>query len=192
MNITKERKEEILKRYETDKALFNWCEEYKQFVNEEVLTNVNEWVEYMVKKSYEDIDSPISYEDVMLYDWDQARETLVYTVIHSQDDEDIKAAIEDINEYMREEIKTKEELEEYLTNLDDDETQELCDYLHIDLEYIEVYEWWLISGRLAHQLEEQGCLIIEDRLWGRSTTGQHISLDYCVKQAFLNIIKRWL
>jgi len=50
--ISKTRAKEILKTSETDKDLFNWCEEYKSFISENVSCCVSmEW-DYMLKASY--------------------------------------------------------------------------------------------------------------------------------------------
>lgn len=56
-------------------------------------------------------------------------------------------------------------------------------YNDLDTEPREIYEWWAVSKWFGEKLAEQGCCIIESygkSYWGRTTTGQAISLDGCV------------
>jgi hypothetical protein len=119
MKITKERAKEILNKYKEDKALFNWCEEYKQFVSDNVLFNNNAEVSYILNKSYEDNEAPLSYEDI---------ENLYYT------EEEIK---EDEEHYLNE--LSKEEQEEYIQNRTEEQKEVLSwiaitDYLKYEFE----------------------------------------------------------
>lgn len=58
------------------------------------------------------------------------------------------------------------------------------DYLNLDSEAVEVYEWWAITDWLGDKLAAQGCVVISDiygkSYWGRCTTGQSITLDGCI------------
>ena len=57
------------------------------------------------------------------------------------------------------------------------ELQEALD----DAKYPEVYEWWLVSDRLARRLKENGHIILEDMFnnwYGRQACGQALALDY--------------
>lgn len=59
------------------------------------------------------------------------------------------------------------------------------DYDRLDTKAAEVYEWWAVSKWFGQKLKEQGCVIIDSwgkSYWGRETTGQAISLDWCVIQ----------
>ena len=52
-------------------------------------------------------------------------------------------------------------------------------------EYIEVYEYWLISDWLAGKLKERDEIVFEFyglTIWGRTTTGQAISMDYDIQE----------
>lgn len=53
-------------------------------------------------------------------------------------------------------------------------------------EYIDVYEYWAVSSWLAHKLEVQGEIVENDFyglcVWGRTTTGQAISMDYVIRE----------
>lgn len=56
-------------------------------------------------------------------------------------------------------------------------------WLDLDEEPDEIYEWWAVSGWLGDKLKEQGCCVIDSygkSYWGRTTTGQAISLDGCI------------
>jgi len=187
INITKERKEEILKLYKEKKDLFNWCEEYKQFVNECVCMCVSSEWDYIIRKSYEDNDAPFSYEDVDTFDEDRAIENLLYKF-----DEDKDECIELANDpdtYNRR-VKTKGDFEVFLKSLEKDELKSVHEELGYDTcdAESEIYEWWIITDPLSYRLEQQGETILNGA-WGRRSTGQHISLDYeCIK-AFLSYLE---
>jgi hypothetical protein len=64
-----------------------------------------------------------------------------------------------------------------------------CDYEKTgeeDLEYQEIFEWWIVSSWLGEKLRENGYPVIERGwggwLWGRTTSGQSISLDGIVQK----------
>jgi len=89
MEITRERAKEILNKFKKDNALFNWCEEYKQFVQDNVLLNMNSEIEYILKQSdrIEDEEPPFSYEDI---------ENLYYTEEEVKENESLY--LRDLNE----------------------------------------------------------------------------------------------
>lgn len=53
-------------------------------------------------------------------------------------------------------------------------------------EPIEEYEHWIVSDWLANKLEERGEMVIRDFLgltiWGRTSTGQAIKLDWVISK----------
>ena len=53
-----------------------------------------------------------------------------------------------------------------------------------DEEPVEIYEWWAVSDWFGRKLKERGQPVIEfvwgKSYWGRTCTGQSISLDWCV------------
>ena len=104
--ITKERIQEILSKYKTDDALFNWCEEYKSFISDCIGGCVSSEVEYILKKSYEEQDTPLSYEDLDLFDIDKAKESILY-LFDDKSEEEQKAFIKEINEEHNRKIKNK-------------------------------------------------------------------------------------
>ena len=131
MNITKERAKEILNKYKKDHALFNWCKEYKDFVNQNVSYNMTMEVEYILKRSFEDNETPFNYEDI---------ENLNYTE-------------EEIKENWSYDLKglNKEETKEFIEDkLNDERKEVLCwyiitDYLKYELEQqkeVLLNEYW--------------------------------------------------
>lgn len=57
------------------------------------------------------------------------------------------------------------------------------DYSYLDISCEDIFEWWAVSGWFGEKLREQGCVVIEtpgNTYWGRTTTGQSISLDMCI------------
>lgn len=187
VDITKQRKEEILKIYKEKTDLFNWCEEYKQFISECVHCCVSSEWDYILKKSVEDGDAPFSYEDIDSFDEDAAIEILI-----DDFDNNKEASIEYANDsdtYNRR-VKNKGDFEVFLKSLDLDEVKEAFEELGHDPYEVEfeIYEWWIISDPLKYRLEEQGQTILNGA-WGRCTTGQHISLDYCCRKAFLSFLE---
>lgn len=192
VQIAKERKEEILNLYKSGKRdLFNWCDEYNQFIDECVLYCVSSEWDYMLKKSYEDNDSPVNYEDLDLFDVDRAKESIVYLLENDKDEEELKQLFDETNEENNLKIKTVGDYEVYLNSLDKEELKDLCrDKFDIyeDSTDGEVYEWWLLSNPLQYQLEQQYEIFLNGA-WGRQGTGQRISLDSTVIKAFINWIE---
>lgn len=192
-DLTQERIKEILKIYEVDKKrdLFNWCEEYKSFISDCVNGCFTMEVEYILKKSYQDSEAPLSYEDLDLFDKDKAIELIMYILENDKDEDEIKELLEETNKENNLRGKTIGDYEVYLKNLDNSTLEELCRdkfNLYEDQTNAEVYEWWFISDPLKYRLEKQGEIFLNE-FWGRQTTGQHISLDNCCIKAFIDLIK---
>lgn len=164
--MEQKRIKEILDKSKTDKDLFNWCEEYKEWINKEVLYCVSvEW-DYMLKKSYEDSESPVNYEDLEI----------------NPSEEDIKERMK----YNAGDDYTNEEIEEEFENesgLYETAKQELQDET-------EVYEWWLVNDSLSYRLKQLGEIFLNGA-WGRQTTGQSISLDHVCIKSFLDMLEDW-
>jgi hypothetical protein len=64
---------------------------------------------------------------------------------------------------------------------------DLCLEHDIEVPVREVYEHWLITGWFARRLEEKGERVVRDLfgldwIWGRTTTGQAISIDRVVEE----------
>jgi len=75
------------------------------------------------------------------------------------------------------------EQEEYITHIQDNEyICTSCDSTidHLTDEPQEIFEWWIVTSYLYEKLREQGQPVLEwgnNYYWGRTTTGQAISLD---------------
>jgi hypothetical protein len=51
----------------------------------------------------------------------------------------------------------------------------------------EIFEWWLVSPWLGKKLQIEGVPVLDNEYgiwWGRTTTGQHIALDYIIQKVF--------
>lgn len=190
--LTKEKAIEIIKAYENGKHdLFNWCEEYKQFVNNGVCMCLSYEVDYILKKSWEDDEAPFKAEELDLFDIDKARKSLVYDFENHE--EEYKGFANDENRYNRR-VKNKSDWEVFLNSLD---RTDIEDALNLFLDRTdaegEVFEWWALNDDFAYWLKQEGEIFIADsNIWGRQTTGQAISLDGCCMHAFINMLKaRW-
>jgi len=74
--------------------------------------------------------------------------------------------------------------------------EELCSLYYGELiegtedepEYEEIFEHWIVSEYLADRLEEKGESITRNfygfTIWGRSCTGQAISMDYVIGKIY--------
>jgi HD superfamily phosphohydrolase len=156
----------------------------EKFVNNEVSACVSGMVEYILNKSYEDNNTPFSWDDVTNY-----------IVDNSEAIEELEQKIEEIEEQKAEEIEESEEMleneeisefthERNLENIEEkyasqiSKIEEKISELNDESEYQEVYEWWMVSGWLCSKLKEHGAVVLEDEnIWGRCTTGQHMLLD---------------
>jgi len=59
-----------------------------------------------------------------------------------------------------------------------------------DEEPQEVFEWWIISEWLLEELEKRGEPILKtdyQNYWGRTTTGQSISIDYVIEKIYIDL-----
>ena len=200
--ISQERIKEILNKYnEKDKQsyrpyadLFNWCEEYKDFVNNNIGGCVSMEVEYILKKSYEDNDTPLSYEDLDLFDEDKARENILYLFDNDKTEEEQKEFMQEINEEYKRKIKNNGDVEVFLNSLDKEELKNICEKLNIDNQTTdaEIYEWWIVNDPLKYRLEQEGEIFLKGscvEFWGRRSSGQAISLDRCCINGFINMLK---
>jgi hypothetical protein len=66
--------------------------------------------------------------------------------------------------------------------------REACEEENIEPQQREAYEHWIVSSYLAEKLEEKGEMITHDFLgltiWGRTCTGQAISMDYVIRTIY--------
>lgn len=197
---------QIIKLYEEGKTdLFNWCEEYKKFVDDNIYYCVSSEWEYMISKSYDDNESPCNYEDMDLYYYNE--DDLINAIIKNfdelEEDEEIKYFLFFINEDLYQNQRTKKELSSDLKNhlLNEEDIDSLKDLINNELYHIidfdledyqhntEVYEWWLCSDLLKGLMPNE---IFLNGAWGRQTTGQNISLDTCMIEAYIEYLKDYI
>lgn len=163
-----------------------------QFVAKHVYCNVNSMVEYIINKSFEDsANTPFSYEDIINFytypEWSTkvSGEELNF---EGGSDEDKQTFIENFDRLINEsqELLDNEEISEAThernVKLIEEARQDFEDNT-IDNEQQEIFEYWKVSDYLAEKLTEKGACIIEsESIWGRTTTGQAILLDYVISQ----------
>ncbi len=165
MNLTKVRVNEILDKFKSDYSLFNWCDEYNTFVNANVVKCVSSEVEFMLNQSLENDNSPISYEEL---------------------NEKIRENVTD--EQIKERLKEKGQLNN-LTDTEDNEYSENYENAREELiNEVTIYEYWVVSDDFAYWLEDVGVIMYKG-YWCRETTGQSVSLDNCVINAFIKMLK---
>mgnify|MGYP003131799368 CR=1 FL=1 len=74
-----------------------------------------------------------------------------------------------------------------------DDWQELCESQGLDPYYDEVYEHWIVTDWLAARLAERGECVSNDihglTVWGRTCTGQTISLDGVITSIYDELYK---
>lgn len=77
----------------------------------------------------------------------------------------------------------RECLADYLE--EQDRWADLCDWQRIEADRIEAYEHWAVTGWFADKLEAKGEMVSRDILgltvWGRTTKGQSISMDWVIQ-----------
>lgn len=159
----------------------------RQFVQREVLANVNSLVEYCLKHGFEDSESPISFDSIENYYAPQG-EQIIEQILESFEERETEFIeySNDPDTYNRR-VKTKGDFEVFLNSLDANELEELCNDL--DCEYTtepqEIYEWWAITRYLYDKLLAKGepvCDTGSTYVWGRTTTGQAILLDGVISE----------
>ena len=88
-------------------------------------------------------------------------------------------------------------LEQWVSNDDNAmhffEAKAACEALDIDPHEQETLEYWVVDSWLAEQLKKQGenVEIIAEFdwfVWGRTTSGQALSIDSCIEQITENVI----
>ena len=69
----------------------------------------------------------------------------------------------------------------------------LCSAEDIEPYETEVFEHWIVSDWLADKLIAKGETVVKDymglTIWGRTTSGQAISLDYVIQQIYQELVK---
>lgn len=188
--ITKERIKEILDKFKKDKDLFNWCKEYNQFIGEQVVLNVTSEISYIIQKSYEDVNAPLSHEDLDEERTKSLKENDIMErmAFNLKVDKNILVKVyEESKDNTKENFKINNDSYdcEDLDNLFNEAKQELIDE-------IEVYSWYVVGDRLRYWLEQEGEIILNGSYWGRQAGGQSVALDYPVIHAFIRMLEEWI
>lgn len=79
------------------------------------------------------------------------------------------------------------------TEIDEDETDKVKEYIRENADQREVYEWWAISPWLAAKLKGREEIVIDLGqldVWGRQTTGQAIKMDGDIQAITLELLKQ--
>ena len=154
--------------------------EYRDWVNSRIYANVSIYIDYIIKKSYEDTNAPASYEDIEYFD----RDGIIYDIL-VEFDNDKKGTCELAEIPI---TTTRDEFEIDLSDgYDNEELVSLAETLKIDTTKYsnpEVYEWWILDSWLAEKLKELGEVVINDNVWGRQGTGQAIYLDGIMQEVY--------
>lgn len=80
---------------------------------------------------------------------------------------------------------TDEQVKEYIKDNTTDTYTPDEDDARSELQFVEVLEYWAVSTWLAEKLKEQGEAIVEfglTNVWGRTTGGQAIAMDYVIEK----------
>lgn len=101
-------------------------------------------------------------------------------------------ADDDLEELCPDELDDWNELLELRETLEEDLIYDFAEYLkeieNVDewdlTEEVEIFEWWVVSDWLQHQLEERGEAFLKNDYgdwWGRSCSGQAIAIDSVIE-----------
>lgn len=80
---------------------------------------------------------------------------------------------------------TDEQIKEYIEENTTDQYTPDEDDARSELQFVEVLEYWAVSEWLAEKLKENGEAVVEfglTNVWGRTTSGQAISIDYVIEK----------
>ncbi len=142
----------------------------EKFVSQHVYANVNTMVEYIINKGFEDSDAPFTIEDVSNY-YTYPEYTGEYANFEGGSEEEKQKEIE----------RLKGIIENQINDDNTDIETDIEALENLESEPQEVFEWWMVSNYLAEKLNEYGeCIIDSENIWGRTTTGQAILLDYVI------------
>ena len=152
----------------------------REFVDNHVYCNVNSLVEPFLNSDFVP-DAPFDIDDIENY------------FVYPQSNGCEGGTEEQLNEYISNlEIVVGDLLDrllEFNEDLDESNVSELETEIEelkeLEPEPQEIYEWWAVSDFLYRKLKDLGEPVLDAGsclLWGRTTTGQAILLDYCISQ----------
>lgn len=157
-----------------------------RFVSNEIHARVNNLVEFSINQSLEgNDDAPISIDDFEnLYRYPEFYSK--YAAFPGGNEEELKEEIERLESILFEEMDKEGGHDSDL----DDEIDALKD---LEEEPQEIFEYWLISLSLANDLERKGEPVAKvggvGYIWGRTCTGQAISMDSVIQEIYEELNK---
>lgn len=152
------------KLYENDEIR----KEAQSLVNAYVIHRANELAQ-IAMESPSIFDEGYDFQEAMIrHDYDSAAQYWLDSL-----------SADDLADTCENEEMTKHELQEWVW----EDPQQVCADYDLDPEFIEIYEFWIVDSWFANRLQERGeCVadLLDFKIWGRSTTGQAISMDYLI------------
>ncbi|MES2395876.1 MAG: hypothetical protein V4549_07730 [Bacteroidota bacterium] len=145
-----------------------------QFVQKHVYLNVNSMVEYILRAGFEDRNAPFTIDDIENY-YSYPEYRAEFADFEGGTRQELDNEIEDLkalkfNHEEDNDTETAESIQEEIEKLE-----------NLESEAQEVFEWYAVSSFLAEKLSQKGeCIIDSDNIWGRTTTGQAVLLDYVI------------
>ena len=144
------------------------------FVDREVFANVNDIIEFILTN--DSTDCPFSYDDIEnLFVYPEHNG--VHSAFRGGTEEDLNEEIERLNELIEETASGAT-----IANIE----AEVIELENLEQQSQDIFEWWLVSSFLGDKLIEIGEPVIKREyggyIWGRTTTGQAILLDYAISQ----------
>jgi len=194
--MNKEKAKEILIKYKDKSDLFNWCEEYKDYINKNIHCLVNQEAEYMLNKSWEDSESPLSYEDCDLNDYEGLKENIIYEIENNYKEEEEQIDLrEEINlvqcgdrRYL--DISEEQSFKDFVNNLYNEDLGSLNDEIfQIELPQHEIYQWFIVSWDIAQHIKEHNGIILNENWFGRECCGQAVDMDYMFMKIYIGILE---
>ncbi len=192
--MNKERKIEILKEYEKEGHL-RYVQEYKDWVNNNIIFNATEEIEYIIKKSWEDTEAPFSYYDINPY---YKPEEIMQAILRDYDlknKDDVIKVCEPLGLDGEEVFKSGDAESIIMEDLEEYGKQDyycVIEELELDLpKATDVLEWWAITEHIKYWLEQEGEITMFN-YWGRRASGQELYLDRVLQKAYINMLKNKL
>lgn len=145
-------------------------EEAKSIVQHYVLHRANELADFAFQNMHNlDMNGIDQFsEDMVKYDYDQAAT-----------DWNKELTGEDRAEYLENNELSEQELNDWVFEY----PEAVCSDEMIDPEPVEIFEFWVVDNWFANRLAERGEAVsdlFDFKIWGRSTTGQAIAMDYLI------------
>jgi len=156
--------------------------ELDRFLNREILTNVSCLVgELMPVDKFQD-----ELWEMQTLDYDAAAYDCLFNAITTD------YIIEFLQDNLQDSLidndkgKIRENTWYYITQ--ENLQESFCDFMKVEPEQREIFEYWLVTEYLGRKLEACGEAVLFDfyglTIWGRTTTGQAIALDGVIQKIF--------